>query len=223
MLSAYLIESPLNRPLNVLYIFSNCWVLQQYSTHNPLLSLLMKLRTLFIAFALTAMMSPVFSQMEIQVGETTALSAEDQEIAEGVVTAYFQAIMDEDAEALGATLSDEFKSMVPWEEEPGTKKEEMEQWQENFDAWGGMKMDFFMTSFSVTPDADAEPVMMVMVGGEASWNDEKNGLDDLSLVLNNNIMVADGKIVAMWTVYDRMEINERYEAAMEAAMEDSEE
>lgn len=177
----------------------------------------MKLRVIFAAFAMMAMVSPAFSQMEIQVGETSALSAEDQEIAEGVVTAYFQAILDEDVEALGATLSDEFKSMVPWEEEPGTKKEEMEQWQKNFDNWGGMKMDFFMTSFSVQPEADAEPVMMVMVGGEASWNDEKNGLDDLSLILNNNIMVADGKIVAMWTVYDRMEINDRYEAAMEAA------
>lgn len=182
----------------------------------------MKLRTIFAAFAMMAMVSPAFSQMEIQVGETSALSAEDQEIAEGVVKAYFQAIMDEDVEALGATLSDEFKSMVPWEEEPGTKTEEIEQWQENFDNWGGMKMDFFMTSFSVQPAADAEPVMMVLVGGEASWNDEKNGLDELSLVLNNNIMVADGKIVAMWTVYDRLEINNRYKAAMEAAEESEE-
>lgn len=182
----------------------------------------MKLRTIFTAFALMAMMSPAFSQLDMQVGETTALSAEDQEIAERVVTAYFQAIMDEDAEALGATLSDEFESMVPWEEEPGTKKEEMEQWQENFDNWGGMKMDFFMTSFMIQPAPEAEPVMMVMVAGEASWNDEKNGLDELSLVVNNNIMVADGKIVAMWTVYDRLEINNRYKAAMEAAEETEE-
>lgn len=182
----------------------------------------MKLRTIFIAFALMAMISPAFSQLEMQVGETTALSAADQEIAEGVVTAYFQAILDEDADALGATLSDDFKLMVPWEEEPGTKEEELEQWQKNFDNWGEMKMEFFMTSFSVQPVADADPVMMVLVGGEASWNDEKNGIDDLSLILNNNIMVADGKIVAMWTVYDRLEINNTYEAAMEAAKESEE-
>lgn len=183
----------------------------------------MNLRTFFWAIAFLATGSPVLGQLQFEVSETTALSAEDQEKAESVVEAYLQAIVDEDIDALAATMADDFRLILPWEDAPLSKEQELEEWKENFDTWEDLTLDVRVTSFAIQPAGEEQVYPIVMIAGEATWNDAKLGVEGFSLIMHANIMVVDGHIQAMWNVFDRLGVRQTYEAAMEEVAQETEE
>lgn len=177
-----------------------------------------------ISLLLTTMLvsATAFAQAELTPLNVTALSDAEQDAAEAVLIAHLEAIANQDVAALKATMAEDFKAYTLWTEEPDSKEAEVASWTRNFEAWENINMDMVVTSLQMNPPAEAEdgePWTMVMAFGEVGWDDIEAGVDGVTMMLRVDAEVQDGKLVAMWTFWDRMVAQQQYEAAAEGEEE----
>ena len=156
--------------------------------------------------------------------EATALSSEEQEAAEGIMKAFFEALNQEDIASLEGLLADDFKAHNLWEEEPSDAEDFLKSWTGNFERWENINSSMAIASLNMSPPAEAmeegaEPWDMVMLLGQVGWDDTKAGVEGIKMMLRIDAEVADGKIVNIWSYFDRQVVEKQYEAQMDEASE----
>ncbi len=180
-----------------------------HSTPNRIL--MNFLRLCFVAAALLAG-TFAFGQVKFSPMDASALSEGEQDEVEGVVKSYLEAVSNEDLDAMAALLDDEFKGFNLWSEEPVTKEEELEGWARDFKNWDNITTDMAITSLTMTP-AEGDAWDLVMLLGQAGWDDVESGVEGVKMMLRLDVEVKDGKITSMWSYFDRMSVQQQYEAA----------
>lgn len=163
----------------------------------------MKLRTITLLFAMMMVTAGLYAQTTYQMMNMTELSEEDQDAAEKVVKAYFDAIAEEDIEGVAATLHEEYEMRLSWQEETVSRDERIASWKSNFESMSDMSIMIAMGSLTMTPDAeDGESSTMVMTMFRPTFSDGESGAE-LSTMIRTDFEVKDGKIIAEWPFYDR--------------------
>lgn len=178
----------------------------------------MKLRTITALFAMLMMATGgLFAQTTYQMMNMTELTEEDQEAAEKVVKAYFDAIAAEDISGVEAVLHEDYMLRLSWQEETVNRDERIESWRSNFESMSDMSIMIAMGSLTMTPDSeDGESSTIVMTMFRPTFSDGESGAE-LSTMIRTDFEVKDGKIIAEWPFYDRMHMMEQAEAGGEEA------